>query len=192
MGDFNKEILFAPGGKVFIGSNSEENRILKECSMYQIVKEVLPQVYYRLPKRRKEIYEEEILKIARYYMKVQYNINSLFPKGETAAYILQYSTRKLTEFDFYAPTYKNRNFQVGKYKLTFYRKDKNSPLFEMGERAKLVELFRYIGPYSFKYDVRKQLKEIIKKYRFENLKADFDVPKWMEKEFDKIKKIQEI
>src|SRR3712207_8600929 len=60
---------------------------------------------------RSEIYEQEIFKIVRYYMKTTYHMKWIFPKGETAAYLLKYSTKKLRHFEFYAPGYKNREFR---------------------------------------------------------------------------------
>lgn len=192
MKDFNKEILFAQGGKVFIGLNPEETKILKEYVSCNIVDEVLPEVYYRLHKRRTELYDWEIFKIVRYYMKVKYQTKCIFPKGETAAYLLKYSEEKLRHFEFYVPSYKNREFFVGDYKISFYRKDKKATLFRLGEIAKVVELFRYISTYCFNNQVRKEIKQILKKKKLERiLYLKLDIPKWMLKELDKIKKMPE-
>lgn len=192
MEDFNKEILFAQGGRVFIGFNPEESKILKKCVLYKILDEVLPEVYYRVHKRRREIYEQEIFKIVRYYMKTTYHMKWIFPKGETAAYLLKYSTKKLKHFEFYAPGYKNREFSIGDYKITFYRKDKKSMLFRLGEIAKVVEMFRYITVYCFDDETKERIRLILRRRKLKRiLRIKSGIPKWMLKELEKIKKIPE-
>lgn len=179
--DFELKLLKAASGSIFVAKDLEEKKYLEQLCKKELLKEVLPQIYYKPYKRKKEISIEEALKIAKAFLQKKYPKYHIAHR-ETAAYLLGYRGQELTKISYYVPNMEHTVYMIGKYEFHLIRKDKKSNIYALKKLAMIIELYRFLQKKIIHEMRKEELQKLVKKKYIAILLKGKEAPKWIQEE----------